>query len=265
RMILQPTFKKNCPAHLKIRKIKIYPNYKFANDDSISNWERKLSVKKPDITDQGYFPIDKNIRNHIYIAKSLNRHSKVDQENFLEKVKEWELETTDRFLFRPSTTKVENGLSKKEGGNTLLYCHQTDWQRRLLGRYGQIVLLDATYKTMKYALPLFFLCVKTNHSYIVIGEFVIEDETIENIAEALRIFRDWNPEVHPNFFMMDYSLAEIGACECPDWDKYRYPCKHFLAIFRLYPTWNFSKLPESYRCSPFIILDACPTQETTIE
>ena len=46
---------------------------------------------------------------------------------------------------------------------TMLFVHKLAWQQRLLCRYGQnMCLLDATYKTCKYALPLFFLCVKTN-------------------------------------------------------------------------------------------------------
>lgn len=48
-------------------------------------------------------------------------------------------------------------------GKTLLFVHQTAWQRRLPQRYGNdICLLDATYKTTEYALPLFFVAVKTN-------------------------------------------------------------------------------------------------------
>ena len=43
-----------------------------------------------------------------------------------------------------------------------LFVHQTTWQRRLLSKYGNdICLLDVTYKTTWYALPLFFLAVKT--------------------------------------------------------------------------------------------------------
>ena len=39
---------------------------------------------------------------------------------------------------------------------------------RLYEQYGNdMVLLDATYRTCKYALPLFFLCVRTNVNYQV--------------------------------------------------------------------------------------------------
>ena len=51
-------------------------------------------------------------------------------------------------------------------GKTLLFVHQTAWQRRLPQRYGNdICLLDETYKTTAknvQALPLFFVAVKTD-------------------------------------------------------------------------------------------------------
>ena len=46
-------------------------------------------------------------------------------------------------------------------------------------------LLDATYKTTRYALPLFLLVIKTNIDYQVVGAFVTQDEKTETIAEAL--------------------------------------------------------------------------------
>jgi len=45
--------------------------------------------------------------------------------------------------------------------------------------------MDATYKTTKYELALFFLAVKTNVSHSVVGEFVVQSETTDQIAEAL--------------------------------------------------------------------------------
>ena len=54
--------------------------------------------------------------------------------------------------------KLESGTE-----TSLLFVYQSDWQRRLLSRYGnELVLLDATYRTTRYALPLFFFVVRTN-------------------------------------------------------------------------------------------------------
>ena len=56
-------------------------------------------------------------------------------------------------------------------------------------RYPNLVLMDATYKTCKLSLPLFFLVVRTNVGYSVIAEFVIQHEDSQSIAEALGLLR----------------------------------------------------------------------------
>ena len=54
-------------------------------------------------------------------------------------------------------------------------------------------MLDATYKTMKYELALFFLCVRTNVGYSVVAGFIVQEESAEKIAEALSVIKQWNP------------------------------------------------------------------------
>ena len=94
----------------------------------------------------------------------------------------------------------------------LLFVHQTVWQSRLLLKYGQdLAFLDATYKTTKYALPLFFIAVKTNVGYIIVASFVVQDETTESIQEALSIIKQRNPEWRPQNFMTDLREEEINA------------------------------------------------------
>lgn len=100
------------------------------------------------------------------------------------------------------------------GVEGLLFVHQTKWQRRLLKRYGnELSLLDATYRTTKYALPLFFLVVKTNVDYQVVGSFVLQSEASYEIEKALKVIADWNTDWSPKSFLVDYSEAEIGAVE----------------------------------------------------
>ena len=54
---------------------------------------------------------------------------------------------------------------------SFLFIHQDPWQQQLLSKYGNTIsLLDATYKTTKYELPLFLLSVKTNVGYSVVAE-----------------------------------------------------------------------------------------------
>ena len=98
--------------------------------------------------------------------------------------------------------------------NRFLFAHQEPWQQRLLMRYGKdMVFMDATYKTTKYALPLFFLCVHTNVGYKVIAEFICQYEDSSSIAEALSVIQSWNPTWKPKYFMTDYSTCEIDAIE----------------------------------------------------
>ena len=81
-------------------------------------------------------------------------------------------------------------------------------------RYGnEITFLDATYKTTRYELPLFFLVVKTNVNYAVVGVFVIQNETTADITEALQLFRKWNPTWSPKYFMTDFCQEEISSIE----------------------------------------------------
>ena len=78
--------------------------------------------------------------------------------------------------------------------------------------YGNCIsLIDATYKTMQYDLPLFLVCVRTNVGYCTVAEFVTQSETAEATHEALKILREWNPGWNPPFVLCDYSEAEISA------------------------------------------------------
>ena len=68
--------------------------------------------------------------------------------------------------------------------------------KRLLRTYGnEICLLDATCKTTRYVLPLFFMVIKTNVDYEVVGEFVCEGGETELIRSALKILKSWTPRV----------------------------------------------------------------------
>ena len=89
-----------------------------------------------------------------------------------------------------------------EPGNSLLFVYQSKWQGRLLQKYGnELSFLDVTYKTTRYALPLFFLVVKTNADYQIVDTFLCKGESTENITEVLNIIKDWNPGWKPLYFM----------------------------------------------------------------
>lgn len=114
------------------------------------------------------------------------------------------------------TEEAENAehtmCTTESQGSSFLFVHQEYWQQKLLLKYGNdLALLDATYKTTQYSLPLFFLCVRTNCGYIPAAEFIVEHETSQSIAEALTVISSWNQNWNPSNFMIDYSEPELNA------------------------------------------------------
>ncbi|XP_052085084.1 uncharacterized protein LOC127722227, partial [Mytilus californianus] len=112
---------------------------------------------------------------------------------------------------------------KSEASSAFFICHQTQFQRHLLQRYGNsLCMLDATYRTTKYALPLFFLAVKTNVGYSVVAEFIVQIKTQASIQQGLETIQRWMAEDtnvpnglswKPRFFMTDFCEREIYAIE----------------------------------------------------
>ena len=103
----------------------------------------------------------------------------------------------------------------------LLFVYQTTFQKGLLQKYGNsICLLDATYKTTKYVVLLFFVAVKTNVDYQVVEFLGIQYEMTDAIAEVLSRLKSWNPRWQPRCFMIDYCDEEISAI------RQNFPCKY---------------------------------------
>ena len=58
---------------------------------------------------------------------------------------------------------------------SLLFVYQSKWQIDVIKRYGnEMILLDATYKTTRYGLPLFFMIVKTNVDYQIVASLSLK-------------------------------------------------------------------------------------------
>ena len=74
----------------------------------------------------------------------------------------------------------------------------------MLCTYGNCVtLIDATYKTMRYDLPLFFVCVRTNIGYCVAAEFITQSETAEAIQKPLQVLKTGIPTgIHLLFYVI---------------------------------------------------------------
>ena len=136
----------------------------------------------PDPNDRAYFPTLDDINNHIARAKRVLQLSVVDQDNAEKLIKkQQELSSESCYHFQPYQLKnPENSsktkLSRLEAADfetTLLWVIKEAWQQELMVKYGNIVcLMDATYKTTRYDLPLFFICVRTNAGYCVVAEFI---------------------------------------------------------------------------------------------
>ncbi|PFX13196.1 hypothetical protein AWC38_SpisGene22744 [Stylophora pistillata] len=181
-----------------------------------------IGESPPPVTNRHYHPKAVDIRNHMYKATVKQMVSKADEENLEEKIKGWKKENPeDLFFFRPYTLSPVEAVpgntydtdSSVEAHTTqnLLFFHQTAWQRHLMSRYGnEIMLLDATYKTMTFKLPFVFLVAKTNVNYTVVGDFITQKETTAAIVEALKILRAWIPKWRPQYFMTDIESTFEG-------------------------------------------------------
>ena len=75
-----------------------------------------------------------------------------------------------------------------------MFVSQESWQKRLIAVYGnQLILIDVT----KYTLPLFFVCVKTNVDFLVVGQFITHFEEADSISEILGMLLSWDTSWSP--------------------------------------------------------------------
>ena len=172
--------------------------------------ERCFPQQSAEYNNKRFYPDTKTICDHMYLSQTKHLRSKNDQENVQAKVTEYSIKLpNDKFHCQLRTESVD----KKEELQKFLFAYQSESHRRLLQMYGDIFLLDATYKTTRYALPLFFLCVRANVNYQVVGMFVLQNETTDEICEALQLFKTWNPDWNPKYAMCDFDEKEINAVE----------------------------------------------------
>ncbi|XP_071952734.1 uncharacterized protein [Antedon mediterranea] len=184
---------------------------------------------RPAVTNTAYYPQDQTLRNHIYTSLMALRYSKLDQENLKQQMEEWQKQhPLDNYFLRLASAEPTKEFYVNEDDDELIpaessqsssaffFAHQTEFQRHLLNRYGtNLCFLDATYKTTRYALPLFFLAVKTNVGYSVVGEFVVQMETKAAILEGLSTIKQFmqqaNLSWNPTNFLTDFCERELSA------------------------------------------------------
>jgi len=106
------------------------------------------------------------------------------------------------------------GVDDETNGSGVCFIYMSHWQQRILQLYGsEMCLIDCTYNTTIYGLPLLTVCVPTNVGFVTVATALLADETQETLSNALTKLAAWNPSWKPLFFMTDFSEAQIGAIE----------------------------------------------------
>lgn len=89
---------------------------------------------------------------------------------------------------------------------------QTEWQCKLLEKFESTLLIDSTFDTSKYQLPLFEVVIFTNVGYSPVGIFITEDETEDCVTEGLKILKSWHSgDWNPTTTVTDCDTAQSNA------------------------------------------------------
>ena len=232
-----------------VREVKVHLE-EFVDSEIVASL-----TQHPSKRDRRFRPTLMDIRNCIQRTLIKERYDKLDQVNLEKTINGWG-EEKGSFFLRTSEGHSNNtvsssytdsdddyvnndGLEMTNGTETInkgfLYVHQNIHQKRLLNKYGNdMFLIDATYKTTKYALPLFQIAVKTNVNYQVVATFITENERKSSIKEALSIIQKWNPNWSPRIVMTDFCESEINACR----ETFHGELLVYLCDFHVHQAWD---------------------------
>ena len=202
--------------------------------------EEKLNITCDLTLRRRFLPDHQKLRNIISAVRAKNLHSRFDQENIQVLKSKWIKNGKVYFVPKGARPALEDIIDKMDSGELgfsddepwdnidqiphlvlddsvetkLCLVYQSTQMQHLYRLYGpRLILLDATHKTTKYALTLFFLVVQTNVNYEVAGVIVLEDESADLILKALGIIKGWNPDVNPKYGMVDFDTGEILSLE----------------------------------------------------
>ena len=99
------------------------------------------------------------MHNHIAKAISAVKYYDDNQEALGKKIEDWQTKFPKSSFFYQTRDAVINEKDEsrpRTAEETFLFVDQQPWQQRMLERYGsELALMDATYKTTRYAIPLF--------------------------------------------------------------------------------------------------------------
>ena len=85
-----------------------------------------------------------------------------------------------------------NAVNAVSSGNEkMMFVYQSQEMKNMYERYGnRMILLDTTYRTPKYVLPLYFVVVQANVNFQVCCVIILQEELTEMIKKALKIFKN---------------------------------------------------------------------------
>lgn len=83
----------------------------------------------------------------------------------------------------------------------------------MLCNHSRKVFISYPKSLHRYAVPLFFVCVRANVGYIVVAVFIPENDDVNSLEEALEKIKSFNPGWKPRNFLVDFAMAEITAIE----------------------------------------------------
>lgn len=186
--------------------------------------ERDLFAGKatPSKLRRRYYPNVKDIRNYMNKAKMLTRLSSDIKEELrllaskLQQTRPTEniilqselLDAGQEALLQLKTSADDDPMPKP----TLIFCHQTSQQQRLLKRYGnQVMICEVTNLVERVPFPLICLFVQTNVDYQMVGSFVVEVRNKESLQQGLMSIKEWNPGWSPKYVILDYSDEQAEA------------------------------------------------------
>ncbi|XP_030835422.1 uncharacterized protein LOC579416 [Strongylocentrotus purpuratus] len=159
-----------------------------------------------------YHPSPRDIKNMTYGAKKkVNRHKRKDQAaeeppDNLDELATKKMEDHSESKIVPARN-YETPPSQEDFGNkSVLFCHQTREQQRLLGIYGSMIVMDIVYRSATLPTDVVFLFVRTNVDFQLVAGFVGDAGTTEAVEEGFMVMKEWNPDWTPEFFVMDHKL-----------------------------------------------------------
>ena len=84
----------------------------------------------------------------------------------------------------------------------------------MLSKYGsEVCLIDSTFKTTRYNLPLLVVAVVTGLGYFPVATAIVPSEKKDTILSALKVLAEWNPLWKPRYVMSDFHEGQFQAIQ----------------------------------------------------